>query len=445
MHRPPIPVESLELHGFDGSSAGPCRVSRPDRYRHLEMLPREQGLSVRGGGFSYWPIGADRESLVVDVTRFDRILALDTAARRVVVEGGAAVMGLSRALARHALHCPVLPGHPLITVGGCIAANVHGKNPWRDGLFCDHVLEITLYHPHSGFLTVSRQHRPDVFDLTCGGFGMTGIIVSATLQLQPLPGHAVELENRHSDSWADTLGMLRRHAGDYDIAYAWHGRGLRKGDMDRGLVFLGRLTHDTIAMQPAAARPPQAMRFRLPFGVMSAPLSRVLGEYFRLRHELPGSRRRLAVLDAYFPLAGSGHFFALFGRHGLRECQVLLPAQSMEDSLATLNALVHDYRNCVAFCAFRLFDTGRRFLCYGGKGVSVSVVMRRSPAASRLADGIYELLGRTGGVPNLTKDSDVPGDVLRPLFPERDRFAENLRNYDPRRCMNSGVARKLEL
>src|SRR5258708_24098589 len=90
--------------------------------------------------------------------------------------------------AGHGLWLPVQPGYPDITIGGCIAANVHGKNPHREGTFEHSVESLNLYHPARGTVRIGRESEAELFELTCGGYGLTGIILSATLRLEPLPG-----------------------------------------------------------------------------------------------------------------------------------------------------------------------------------------------------------------------------------------------------------------
>jgi decaprenylphospho-beta-D-ribofuranose 2-oxidase len=70
-------------------------------------------------------------------------------------------------------------------VGGCIAADVHGKNAAQDGTFISQVQSICLFHPSHGLVEVSPATANDLFRATCGGFGLTGIIVTARLKATP--------------------------------------------------------------------------------------------------------------------------------------------------------------------------------------------------------------------------------------------------------------------
>jgi FAD/FMN-containing dehydrogenase len=105
------------------------------------------------------------------------------------------------------------PGYPAITVGGCIAANVHGKDPVRDGTLVDSVQGVTLFHPAHGVLRSSPGTGPDVFALTCRGYGLTGVIVCASLRLEAQAGSAGSIRRPAAGSAAEALPLVHELAG----------------------------------------------------------------------------------------------------------------------------------------------------------------------------------------------------------------------------------------
>ena len=185
-------MASSRLVSFDGGVSTRVAVQRPDRYRHLEAAWGDGRPRIaRGGGYSYAAASFDADSVTSDMRRFDRILAFDSASRRVKVEAGLTLGRLLAFTTGRGLWITQIPGYPDITVGGAIAANVQGKGAFRAGTFRHAVVDVTLFHSDRGWTTLSRNENPSVFELTLGGFGLTGTIVSATLQLEPLPGYEV--------------------------------------------------------------------------------------------------------------------------------------------------------------------------------------------------------------------------------------------------------------
>jgi hypothetical protein len=124
------------------------------------------------------------------MSAFNRLLGFDPVRLMLHVEAGAAIGSIALWAAERNLSMPVLPGYPAITVGGCIAADAHCKNPLRDGTFSDWIEAVTLYHPAHGRRTLDRKTHPEEFEATCGGYGLTGLIVDATLRLVQQAGQA---------------------------------------------------------------------------------------------------------------------------------------------------------------------------------------------------------------------------------------------------------------
>ena len=162
----------MRLVSFDGGVSARVGVQRPDRYRHLETGWGDGRARIpRGGGYSYAAASFDAESITIDMRRFDRILAFDPATRQIRVEAGLTLRRLLAFTTSHGLWITQIPGYPDITVGGAIAANVQGKGAFRAGTFRHAVVDITLFHPDLGWMTLSGDEKP--FQLSLGGFGLT--------------------------------------------------------------------------------------------------------------------------------------------------------------------------------------------------------------------------------------------------------------------------------
>jgi decaprenylphospho-beta-D-ribofuranose 2-oxidase len=161
-------VRSSRFVSFDGRVRLDASHQRPDRYRHLEIDWGDRPRIARGGGYSYAAASFGKGVVVQEMTSFDRLLDHDGGCL-VRIEAGATLLDLTSWARSRGLQVPALPGYPLITVGGCIAADVHGKNPARDGTFCDWVEALTIYTPSDGFRSISRSAGANLFATTWRG------------------------------------------------------------------------------------------------------------------------------------------------------------------------------------------------------------------------------------------------------------------------------------
>src|SRR5207342_670947 len=143
-----------------------------------------------------------------EMSLFDRLLEFDEKSCTIRVEAGCSLERLVKWAEPRNLCLPVLPGYPLITIGGCVAADVHGKNPLRDGTFSDWVEGMTIFHPAHGYRAITRSNDTSTFEATCGGYGLTGLIVDVTLRLTPRPAKNINLNQVAIESLSESADRL---------------------------------------------------------------------------------------------------------------------------------------------------------------------------------------------------------------------------------------------
>jgi decaprenylphospho-beta-D-ribofuranose 2-oxidase len=143
--------------------------------------PGERGVIARGLGRSYGDPAQNAGGLVIDMTGHNRIHSIDAGSGLAVVDAGVSLDALMRAALSFGLWVPVLPGTRQVTVGGAIAADIHGKNHHTAGTFGNHVRAIDLVTADGAVSTLTPDD--ELFWATVGGMGLTGIIVRATIAL----------------------------------------------------------------------------------------------------------------------------------------------------------------------------------------------------------------------------------------------------------------------
>ena len=173
----------------------------------------------------------------VDARNFNRILEFDPTTGCVTVEAGITLGDLYRFTVPRDWILPVMPGSPTITVGGCIAPNIHGKNQFKDGNFRAVTDELRLFHPDHGEIVCSPRERPQVFNLTVGGYGLTGFIVSARLRLQRLEHSAFRLRRLKVRSLSEAAEMMKDLANKVQVLYSWHD--LNGSEFGHSFVYAG--------------------------------------------------------------------------------------------------------------------------------------------------------------------------------------------------------------
>jgi decaprenylphospho-beta-D-ribofuranose 2-oxidase len=417
---------------------------RPDRYRHLEAdLGREKRIA-RGAGLSYSAASFGEGIIVQEMSSFNRVLALDRDQRTVRVEAGLTVGDLLDWTGRNGFCFPILPGYPLITVGGCIAADVHGKNPLRDGTFSDWVRAMTVFHPAHGFRSTDRANSPELFAATCGGFGLTGLIVDATLRLMPLPASNVSVRLVPAGSLLESVEALRCNP-DVDFGYSWHDGAARGSRFGRGIMFFGTWTDEPCGGARRNYKPmSSAQRARLPMSLWNrATVALANGAFRQLKiHRVTETKNSF---DAAFPFAGQTLYHRFFGRPGLAEVQVLVPDVSLERFVGELAALVDRVDPLLVMMSVKRFRGRQRSLAMSGSGSLFALDLARTGATARFLSEFDALALDTGAQPNVAKDSRLPARIAATALPHYESFRRSLAECDPDRLYQSELSRRFEL
>lgn len=435
-------LAQTELRSFDRSFSARCHVQKPDRYRLIEALPADVQRITRGSGVSYGGASFASDSVVQDLGAFNRLLEFDAEQGLLTVEAGARIGDVQRFALARGWMLPVAPGHPQASIGGCIAADVHGKNPARDGTFRQHVQSLELFDTSRGWMVASADENAERFSACFAGFGIPGPIGSATLRMVPAPA-AYSLRNIAVANLVEAAEVLRTHAGA-PLLYGWHdGRAPQFG---RGVIRFGleaqestrsgrRLTADL----PIAVEPWSLCAWN------RAGIS-VMNHWIKRRYRGVGSER-VAVEAAMFPLNEARRYFAGFGKEGFVEAQWLVPHKRYAEFVAALGAEVARSRPRISLIASKLFDGEAEGLGFDGKGIALAIQLPqpRRPSQTAFIESLTELALTHSGRPNLIKESSLQADAARRGIPEFDEARERLRSFDPNGLQVSELSRRLSL
>ena len=428
---------------LDRHTVHECDYDEPDRYRELLSLKPGKPLIGRGAGVSYVAASFGEGVTSIGMGRFNRILAFNAAERWIEVEAGITLGRLFEFLTGRGLCLPVQPGHPHITIGGCIAGNVHGKNQFREGLFGEHVRSLRLFHPLHGVLDLSPENNAESFDLTIGGFGLTGLIVSARIALAPLPSAAMQVSHVPVGDLTEAFAQLNELKATHDMVYAW----LDLADRSRpGRGYIVAATADPAAapaLRTITARDLlAASRFPRLFNNLTLP---VINRIYRTMGTRQTGSRRVPLDAILYPAVSKERYFDAFGKPGFIEMQVLLPENAVAAFIPRVLTLVRKHGCAVALTTLKAFRGKPHLLHYTGTGFSFTIDIGNDPAALRMLAELDEINCEFGAATAIMKDSRLSPAVARRQYPGYDTFKQRLHAFDPGHLFASDLSRRLEL
>jgi len=432
------------------------RVADANDAREAFAAPPQRGVIARGLGRSYGDAAQNAGGLVLDATGLHRIQCFDATSGTVTAGGGVSLDHLMRTVIPLGWFPAVTPGTRHVTVGGAIAADIHGKNHHCDGSFAQHVDSLTLVSP-KGSYELTPQRDPELFWATASGMGLTGVVTSATLRLTPIETSRIRVDSERAPDLDTVLALMDSGDSAYRYSVAWIDCQARGRKLGRSI--LGRGEHATLDDLPARDRSPErALSFR-PSERLKAPPwvpSRVLNRFsvrafnelwFRKapRHE---SGRVVPLHSFFHPLDGVSDWNRIYGRRGFVQYQFVVPfgpegEDALRRSLERLSAA-----GASSFLAVlkRFGPSSPGMLTFAAPGWTLALDI---PAGisdlSVLLDDLDDLVAGAGGRIYLAKDGRLRPDLVPVMYSRLDEWREVRSRLDPQGIMRSDLSTRLRL
>ena len=443
------------LTGWGRTAPSVAEVVVPSSQDELVALVQarpERGVLARGLGRSYNDAAQNAGGTVLDLRRLDRVLAVDVAAARVQVEAGASLDRLMHLLLPLGLFVPVTPGTRSVTVGGAIAADVHGKDHHVAGSFCSSVESLDLLLADGQVRTVGPDREPELFWATAGGMGLTGVVLRATLRMRPVETSSVVVDTERARDLDDLMARLTANDSEYTYSVAWVdclARGRRRG---RAVLTRGWPARRD-QLPPRERRAPLEFRARarlevpdvLPSGLVNRASVAALNEawYRRAPRERRGEVQGIAPF--FHPLDGLGHWHRAYGPRGFTQYQYVVPF-GREQAVARSLEVLDEGGAVPALAVLKRFGPGNPGpLSFPAPGWTLAVDLPVTAGTAAVLARLDELVLDAGGRVYLAKDARLPPAALRRMYPELDRWRAVRREVDPGGTFSSDLARRLDL
>jgi FAD/FMN-containing dehydrogenase len=375
----------------------------------------------------------------------DRLLAFDPQTGVVRAEAGLILRELMRIFLPRGWFPPVTPGTAYVTLGGMVAADVHGKNHHRDGCFGEHVRAIRLRVADGGIIECSRQLEPELFRATLGGMGLTGHILEVEFALHRVSSPWMICETERVPDIDRFVAALRQAAPAWPFTMGWVDCLSRGAALGRGILYRGRWAESAEA--PSAFPRPKP-RVRIPFDFPEWVLGRRSLQLFNALKYLkqrPGVRRAIAhPEDFFYPLDMILDWNRMYGRRGMTQYQCVLPDSAGPGAARRFLEYFTSIGGACFLCVIKDCGAeGTGLLSFPRPGISLALDLPVGRDTQALIDALNEHVLREGGRIYLAKDAFTRAEHFRAMEPRLEQFARIRRRWDPQLRIRSAQSVRL--
>jgi FAD/FMN-containing dehydrogenase len=439
------------LAGWGANAWADCRFSEPEAPGQFAPNVDRTGTITRGLGRSYGDAATNAGGCVLGTRRMDRYLSFDARTGTLTCEAGVSLERILQDFVPRGFFPMITPGTKFVTVGGCIANDVHGKAHHVQGSFSTCVDALSVLLASGEVVTASRSENADLFWATFGGMGLLGIILTATLRLRKIETTYFRQKAIAVRNLEEMLQALEEHDHDYPYSVAGLDIFARGAALGRGVLTVG--DHAKLSDLPPqlAARPllvsgpPKlTVPFNLPELTLN-PLSMRVGN--ALIMAVQRAAKPIGHYEGFFyPLDKIGKWNRGYGRRGFTQYQFVIPFENGLTRMRTiLNTIQSSGELPFLNVLKRMGKESGGILSFPREGYTFAIDFPIRANTVALLRRLDAMVLDAGGRIYLGKDSYMDADTFRAMYPELGRWRAIKAKYDPNNVFTSDLARRVGL
>tara|TARA_B100000965_G_C19578702_1_gene752508 strand:+ start:528 stop:1859 length:1332 start_codon:yes stop_codon:yes gene_type:complete len=432
------------FNSLDRSTSSTCKVIYPKNIEDLKNINNKHDIICQGAGLSYTAASFDSNSLVIKMDNFNKIGEVNYKESYIEVESGVKLLKLYNFLIVNGYRIRSLPGYYNISIGGLIAGNTHGKNHYKNGCFYNSVISLNLFHPQKGIINCSKENNVELFNLTVGGFGLTGIILNAKIKLASLSKVSAISKTIYMSNLNDTISSLYKLKDESETIISWNNLSGSSKEFGEGALMYSTpssIDNNALIQNPKLLNPHKEIYNLKLFNRVTIPIINKLFLYHILY--TPKIKQEPYYLSL-FPWHNKLYYFKGYGKNGFIQHQVLIPHKNVEEYFLEFKYHWKQNYTPIFFTLFKLFKGGKKYLNFDGEGFSFAIDIINDRVGISFLNSLDQINIKYGCITNILKDSRLSKSIVQKQFgDEYFSFRDALINYDAKLTFKSNLSKRI--
>lgn len=399
------------------------------------LIPQNAPGLPYGAGRSYGDVCLNEGGILWDCAGLDHFLSFDEHTGIFRCEAGVLLRDIQRLVIPRGWILPVTPGTQIVTVGGAIANDIHGKSHHRQGSFGNHITHIRLLRTDGEIIECGPDNKPEWFAATVGGMGLTGIILDVEIQLQRVSSPWIEAETIPFTSLEEFFILNEESEQNWEYTVSW----IDCLNSGRGLFMRGNHRE----MNHGA--PPRNRIVTMPFTPPVSLVNTVSLRLFNTAYYLLNKRKKGKFTTHYqpffYPLDNLLEWNRMYGPKGFFQYQTVVPKENGQQHIQTILKTIERSGEGSFLAVLKTFGDKKPvgMMSFPRPGITLALDFPNKGAkTAQLFQELNAIVTEAGGCLYAAKDACMPKALFEQGYPQVTTFLDY---KDP--GITSGLSRRL--
>lgn len=399
-----------------------------------KLCTEEKHWIARGMGRCYGDASLGQN--VISTLKYNKVTSFDVETGIMECQAGFTLDEVLQLAVPKGWFLPVTPGTKFVSLGGAVASDIHGKNHHKEGSFSRHTLSITVLCGDGKIYNCSRTENSDLFEATCGGMGLTGVILSVKFQLKKVSTSYIT-QTQIKAANLDELLVLFEKYNEYTYSVAWVdclARGKRFG---RSILMLGEHAEKS-ELKGGKAKEPLKVHaeagLNIPFNFPPFVLNKYSIKLFNFAYyhkNLRKIQQSIVHYDGFFyPLDNIKNWNRMYGKPGFLQYQFVLPLDQVEGLKLIMNKIAEKKQGSF-LSVLKVFGPQNDLISFPEEGYTLALDFPLTGSLLKFLDELDQVVQDCGGRIYLTKDARMSKEFFQSSYPRLAEFRDIVNKYNP--------------
>ena len=383
-----------------------------------EIINHHNGLIPFGNGRSYGDSALSEK--IIDVKQRNYFIDFDEKNGLLHIQAGVLLSEILKSFVPKGWFLKITPGTKFITVGGAIASDVHGKNHHVEGCFSESVKEFNIMLADGKIILCSLDKTPELFKATCGGQGLTGVILDAKIFLKKINSQYLDQTIIKTKNLKDTFKEFENYK-DKPYSVAWIDCFAKRDKIGKCLLMVGDFKDDGDLVYKHKKQ--KTVPCNIPLFLLNSWSVKVFNWLYYNKIQKRVSKQRVNMDDFFYPLDSLEHWNRIYGKNGFIQYQFILPKETSYDGLQEILGFISVSKKGSFLAVLKLYGKANdNWLSFPMEGYSLALDFKIEKGLFKFLDRLDEIVLKYKGRIYLTKDARVSKENFEKGYSQIETF-----------------------